>query len=175
MSEKLAANDQNATQAPQAGGTFNVITQYLKDLSFESPTAPFSIVELREPPKLDIGINIELKPCATNPQAANLPDKDDVYEVILSLSTKALKPDESVLFNVELLYAGLFMAKDIEPQHLRPLLAIEAPRLLFPFARHILSEATKNGGFPHVMLDPIDFTSLYYDNLAKTSPETGTA
>lgn len=174
MNEKLTDNDHNAAEAPQTG-TFNVVAQYLKDFSFESPHAPFSILNLTEPPQLEVGINIELNPFATNPQAENLPDRENLFEVMLSLSTKAQKADSSVLFHVELLYAGLFLVKDIEEQHLKPLLAIEAPRLLFPFARQILSEATKNGGFPHVMLDPIDFANLYYTNLAKTSPQTGTA
>ncbi|MDN5248615.1 protein-export chaperone SecB [Bartonella sp. TP] len=174
MNEKLADNDHNATDTPQTG-TFNVITQYLKDLSFESPHAPFSILDLREPPQLEVGINIELNPFANNPQAENIPDREHLFEVILSLSTKAQKADSALLFHVELLYAGLFLVKDIEEQHLRPLLAIEAPRLLFPFARQILSDATKNGGFPHVMLDPIDFANLYYTNLAKANPQAGTA
>ncbi len=143
---------------PQAEGAaapgMHILGQYIKDLSFENPNAPGSL-EQGEQPKLDINVNV-------GAQQLN----DERIEVVLTLTAKATRPD-TVMFNVELVYAGLFKITGVPKEHLHPFIMIECPRMIFPFARNILSEATRNGGFPPLMLDPIDFAQLYRQNMAQ--------
>ncbi|EJF74501.1 protein-export chaperone SecB [Bartonella alsatica] len=134
---------------------FAVLTQYLKDFSFENPSAPRSLRPREKTPQIDININVNANPIG-----------DDNYDVILSLSVKA-NDDTETLFHVELIYGGVFHIKNIPQEHVMPLVFIECPRLLFPFARQIISEATQNGGFPPLWIDPIDFAALFQKRLAE--------
>ncbi|WP_455476014.1 protein-export chaperone SecB [Bartonella sp. B17] len=140
---------------------FAVLTQYLKDFSFENPSAPRSLRPREKAPKIDIDINVNANPVG-----------DDNYDVVLSLSVKAYD-DTEILFHVELIYGGIFHLKNIPQEHVTPLVFIECPRLLFPFARQIVSDATQNGGFPPLWIDPIDFAALFQKRIAeeqKNSP-----
>lgn len=145
----------NNSEGAQALGQPNlsVLTQYVKDLSFENPDAPRSLGPRRTAPAINIGINV----------AANPVDGDD-YEIELRLEGRATDGDQ-VLFVAELLYAGIFRIQNVPKENLPPLLMIECPRLLFPFARQILADLTRNGGFPPLLIDPVDFTALYRQRL----------
>ena len=136
--------DEAAANGPQVG----ILTQYTKDLSFENPGAPASL-QMEGQPRIEINVNVNARRAA-----------DDVYEVELKIDAKAMNGD-AVAFAVELLYAGLFGLRNMPDEALEPFLVVEAPRILFPFARRIIADATRDGGFPPLMLEPIDFGSLY--------------
>jgi len=125
-----------------------IITQYVKDLSFENPNAPNSL-QLQAQPRIDVNVGVNARKAA-----------DDVYEVELKISAKA-DVDGTATFMVELVYAGLFGLQNVPEEALEPFCIIEGPRILFPFARRIIADAVRDGGFPPLMLDPIDFGALY--------------
>jgi len=130
--------------SPQAG----VLSQYVKDLSFENPNAP-AVYQWQGQPQIDVQFNI-----------ASAQVGDDVFEVVMKIEVKAIAADKTA-FQVELSYAGLFALRNIPDDQLQPFLLAEAPRILFPFARRVLADAVRDGGFPPLMLEPIDFGQLY--------------
>jgi preprotein translocase subunit SecB len=132
-----------------------VISQYVKDLSFENPNAP-AVYQWQTQPNIDVQFNIG---------SAQL--GDDVYEVVLKIDVKAEGEDKQVAFQVELVYAGLFGIRNVPAEQIPPFLLAEAPRILFPFARRVLSDAVRDGGFPPLMLEPIDFAQLYMQQQAQ--------
>ncbi len=136
---------------PQPGTqpSMRILGQYLKDLSFENPNAPQSLTPQQTQPDINISVNVN---------ARNLAPTD--FEVELHLDAKATLQGK-VIFAAELLYAGAFRLENFPKKLLHPAVLIECPRMLFPFARQILADATRNGGFPPLMLDPIDFASMY--------------
>ena len=143
--ENTPASGNGQTAKP----TLNVLAQYVKDLSFESPGAPNSLRGRDKAPGIAINVNVGANPLS-----------ETEFDVNLTLNAKA-SFDKEVLFNVELVYGGVFRIEGFPQEHMLPLLFIECPRLIFPFARQIVAEATRNGGFPPLMLDPIDFVELY--------------
>ncbi|GIK82766.1 MAG: protein-export protein SecB [Alphaproteobacteria bacterium] len=158
MAKAPAAKDDNgqgAAAAAQGVPTLNVLAQYIKDFSFENPNAPNSLRPREKSPNINININVN---------ATALSPSD--YEVVLRLDAKATDGAD-VIFNVELLYAGIFRLLNIAKEAMHPALLIECPRMLFPFARQIVAEATRNGGFPPLMIDPVDFNRLYQSRLAE--------
>lgn len=134
---------------------FAVLSQYLKDLSFENPNAPRSLRTQDSAPKIDINIDVSANPI-----------ENQQYDVALSLSVQATC-DTETLFNVELIYGGIFHIDNIPQEHVMPLVFIECPRLLFPFARQIISDATQNGGFPPLLINPIDFAGMFQKRVAE--------
>jgi preprotein translocase subunit SecB len=134
----------------------SILAQYVKDLSFENPNAPASMHQQNGQPKIDINVNVGVKKQA-----------DEIYEVELKLSANATFENGRTAFIAELLYGGVFGLKHVPEEHLELYLVVEAPRLLFPFARRILADATRDGGFPPLMLDPIDFAQLYFARQAQ--------
>lgn len=132
-----------------------VMGQYVKDLSFENPGAPETLRGQNNP---EINVGIDVKAAAGN---------DDTYEVELSIQAKATSGDKTI-FIVELSYAGLFQLSGLDKTALEPFLLIECPRILFPFARRVLADATRDGGFPPMMLEPVDFAALYRQRLAQS-------
>ena len=144
---------QPAPQAQQPG--IHVLGQYIKDLSFENPGAPRSLRPSDKAPKLDINVNVNARPQSENE-----------FEIELKLEAKATRGDDT-LFIAEVTYAGLFQIRNVPQEHMHPLLLIECPRLLFPFARQIIADATRQGGFPPLMVDPIDFAALYRQRMAE--------
>lgn len=136
--------DQAASSLPM-----HVLAQYVKDLSFENPNAPQSLLPGRPQPQVNIGVDVQVQPMG-----------EDVYEVVLKLNCEA-KHDEATAFLVEIAYAGLFQLPGLPQEHHRAVLLIEAPRMLFPFARAIVAAATQDGGYPPLMINPIDFMDLY--------------
>ncbi|MBX3596574.1 MAG: protein-export chaperone SecB [Rhizobiaceae bacterium] len=146
------------TGAPAGNGkppVLNVLVQYLKDLSFESPGAPNSLRAREKAPNINIGVNVNANPLS-----------DTEFDVVLSLNAKA-QIDNDVMFNVELVYGGVFHVENFPQEHMLPVLFIECPRLLFPFARQIIADASRNGGFPPLMLDPIDFVQMFQQRIAE--------
>ena len=133
--------------------SLKILGQYLKDLSFENPNAPLSLAPQQQQPDINISVNVN---------ARNLGPVD--FEVELHLDAKATA-DGKVIFAADLLYAGMFRLENFPANLLHPAVLIECPRMLFPFARQILADATRNGGFPPLMLDPIDFTVMYQRRL----------
>lgn len=141
------------------GISLNVLGQYTKDLSFESPNASQSLRSPGDNPRLDVSINV---------QAAGI--DEDVYEVSLALEVNA-KSDQGVVYNIELLYGGIFRLTGPEGDLLQRILFIDCAAILFPFARRVIADLTRDGGFPPLMLDPIDFGTLYARNIANAQAE----
>ncbi|WP_372708386.1 protein-export chaperone SecB [Brevundimonas sp.] len=143
-----AAPAENGGGAP-AGPGFRILAQFVRDLSFENPKAPDSL-RIDGKPAIDMGVEM-------NAQGRN----DGLFEVDLRLTVRATT-DNMTVFNIELLYGGLFALSGVAEADVEPLLLVECPRYLFPFAREIIARATSDGGFyPPFMLDPIDFASIY--------------
>jgi preprotein translocase subunit SecB len=142
--------------SPQAG----LLTQYVKDLSFENPNAP-AVYQWQSQPRIDVQFNIA---------AQNI--GDELYEVSLKVDVKA-QSDEGPAFQVELLYAGLFAIRNVPEDQLHPFLFAEAPRLLFPFARRVIADVIRDGGFPPLLIDPIDFGAMYLAQAQATDENSG--
>ena len=152
------ANGNGASQdlAPQ----MNVLAQYTKDLSFENPNAPRSLTSQQGAPEISIQVNVNLRQLAASD-----------YEVELLLEGSAVE-GANTLFRFDLNYGGVFRVQNVPEQDLQPILMIECPRLLFPFAREIVANALRGGGFPPLLIDPIDFVSLYRQRLAENENQT---
>src|SRR5262245_27830401 len=138
-----------------AQSQLNVLGQYIKDFSFENPNAPRSLQPTQTQPAINMQINVGVQPLA-----------ESDYEVSLKLEGKA-ESSGNLLFAFDLTFAGVFRVQNVPPQTLQPLIMIECPRLLFPFAREIVATAVRNGGFPPLLLDPVDFVSLYQQRVAQ--------
>ncbi|MGE0338817.1 MAG: protein-export chaperone SecB [Xanthobacteraceae bacterium] len=143
---------QNGGQTDANAPGLGILGQYVKDLSFENPNAPQSLMmQPEQPPAVDVQINVNAKPMAE-------PD----YEVELKIEVRAEdKKAKRVLFNLELAYAGVFRITNMPKENIQPLLLIECPRLLFPFVRRIVADSISEGGFPPIMLQPVDFAALF--------------
>ena len=137
-----------------------LLTQYLKDLSFENPGAPQVHILRGEMPRAQLNLDVRARTIAPMQ-----------YEVSLVLGISATREQETV-YIVELEYAGLFDVTGIPEEHVTPLLMIEAPRILFPFAREVLAKATRDGGYPPVLLNPIDFLAVFREQM-KRQAEAG--
>jgi preprotein translocase subunit SecB len=144
-------------EANQAPPQLNVLAQYVKDLSFENPNAPGSLQQQSQAPKINIQINVNAKPLAQND-----------FEVELKIEGRAEVPN-LFLFSFDLLYAGVFKIQNVPQENVHAIVMIECPRLLFPFAREIIATAVRDGGFPPLMLDPVDFVSLYRQNMERAN------
>jgi preprotein translocase subunit SecB len=149
-------SDGNGGPQPQAMPQIGVLGQYVKDLSFENPNAPQSITPTPagQQPSINIQVNVDATPMSATD-----------FEVTLRLEGKA-EAQGMLLFNFELVFAGAFRIQNVPPETLQPIVLIECPRLLFPFAREIVATAVRNGGFAPLLLDPIDFVGLYRQRMA---------
>lgn len=161
MSEQDGAT--GAALPPTGNGSddrvqIGVISQYVKDMSFENPNAP-AVYQWQAQPQFDVQFNIGAQQVG-----------EDAHEVVLKIDVTA-KTDEGTAFNIELLYGGLFGIRNLPADQLQPFLLAEAPRILFPFARRVISDAVIDGGFPPLMLDPIDFGALYMQQKAQRDAE----
>lgn len=140
---------------PGAQPQLNVLAQYIKDFSFENPRAPLSLQPQQQQSAINIQINVN----------ANALNQTDI-EVTLRLEGKA-ELQGNVLFSFDLTFGGVFRIQNIPPESVHPVVMIECPRLLFPFAREIIATAVRNGGFPPLLLDPVDFVGLYRQRMAE--------
>ncbi len=144
-----------------ASPNLQIVTQYLKDLSFENYNAPQSLVHSEAPPEIEVSVNLD---------AQNVGEK--LFEIELTITATADREDERI-FLVEAVYGGLFQVQNISEQATRLVCLIECPRLLFPFVRRIIADATRDGGFPPLLIEPIDFYRLYRERQA--NPENAGA
>ena len=151
--DQVGANGEDTM--PQVG----LISQYVKDLSFENPNAP-AVYQWQAQPQIEVQFNIG---------AGNV--GEDVHEVSLKIEITA-SAEGKTAFAVELVYAGLFAIRNVPEEQLQPFLFAEAPRLLFPFARRVVADAIRDGGFPPLVLDPIDFGALYMQRAAQVQAES---
>lgn len=157
--------DAAATAQPEGAvrPSINILAQYTKDLSFENPL-------VRKPssqPSMEMRVDID----------ARQEDKEkNIHEVIMQIKATA-KAEDKTLFVLELDYAGLFALNNFKPEQIELPLLVECPRLLFPYARQVISNVTIDGGFPPLLIDPIDFMSLYIKQRAEkqASGEPGAA
>ena len=163
-----------ADQEPASGGNgsgensnepqVSILAQYVKDLSVENPSSP-QVFSWQVQPNLDVQFNIAVNPAG-----------DNIHEVILKIEISA-RSENGPHFIVDLSYGGLFGLRNLPEEALQPFILIEAPRLLFPFARQIIAEAISNTGFPPLLLDPIDFAAAYVAQLqaqgGEAAPEGG--
>ncbi len=141
-----------AAEGEQIG--VRVIAQFIRDLSFENPGAPESLRGGNQP-EIDMGVEMNARGRT-----------DGLFEVDLKLSARATRGSEAV-FHVEVVYGGLFQVTGVTEDDLEPVLLIECPRFLFPFARRVIADVTSEGGFPPFLIDPIDFGGVYAQRKAQ--------
>ncbi|TAD79263.1 MAG: protein-export chaperone SecB [Sphingomonadales bacterium] len=140
------------------GPAVGIITQYVKDMSVENPSAP-DVYQWAEAPQIDVQFNIGAEPIGT-----------DVHEVTLKLILTATS-QRGTMYIVELAYCGLVGMRNVPEDQAHAFLYAEAPRLLFPFARRVVADAVRDAGFPPLMVDPVDFNGLYAQQLAARRAE----
>ncbi len=148
--------DQNSNGGAEPGAAtprFSVLAQYIKDFSFENPNAPRTLAP-HQGPNISLQVNVTARQLAPND-----------YEVGLTLEGGAGE-GPAALFKFELNYAGVIRVENIPPEQIPPVVMIEGPRLLFPFARQIVADAVRGGGYPALYVDPIDFHGLYLKRIA---------
>ena len=158
-SPDTAPSGEQVAAAPGAQPGIHVLGQYIKDLSFENPNAPASLAGGDGSPEINVNVNVN---------ARRISETD--AEVELKLEATARRGDRT-LFVTEVTYAGVFQLQNVPTEHLQPVMLIECPRLLFPFARQILADATRQGGFPPLLIDPVDFAALYRQKLESAAAE----
>lgn len=147
--------------AAGGGPQVQLIAQYVKDLSFENPNAP-GVYQHQKPPQIDVQFNIGREKVG-----------DDLWESVLKLDVSATAEDGKPAFQVELVYAALFRLADVPDEQVQPFLLIDGPAMIFPYARRILADAVRDGNFPALMLEPIDFASLYMQQQQKIAQGGG--
>ena len=157
--EKNTKNSAKTAAHERADRQLIVHAQYIKDFSFENPNAPKVLIENLGQPDVEINVSV----------AAKLTG-DNQYEVLLNLGAKAVA-GETPMFLVDLTYAGLVSPQGVTGDDINPLIMIEAPRLLFPFARALISDATRDGGFMPLNIQPVDFIAVYQHNLERQAAE----
>ena len=157
----MAESGNGAANTQGGQPRFSVLTQYVKDFSFENPNAPRSLMQTASAPKIAMQINVN----ATTLSATD-------HEVILTIEGGAGEGADA-LFKFDLQYHGILRLENIPAEQVQPLVMIEGPRLLFPFARQIIAEAVRSGGFPPLYVDPIDFHGLYLQRVAAAQAAQG--
>lgn len=150
----MSDDNQQPGAGEQLQPSLQISAQYVKDLSFENPNAPRSLTQQTTPPQVTVNVDVRTQQLAEN-----------AFEVVLHIKAEA-KTGDAATFLCELSYGGVVTLANVTKEQTAPLLLIEAPRLLFPFARSVIAEATRNGGFPPLLIQPIDFTELFRRQLA---------
>ena len=162
----MADDNTNGGARPEPGESkqpqINVLGQYIKDLSFENPSAPRSLRGVGKP-SIQINFNVQAQPIG-----------EEMFEVALTLEANATG-EEGVIYNLELVYAGGFRLHNLPKEAIQPVLFIECPALLFPFVRRLVGDLSREGGFPPLLLDPIDFASLYRQRMMQTQTAANAA
>lgn len=131
--------------------SFAMRGQYIKDLSFENPHAPKSLLAMKEPPKVDMSIDLAAQRV-----------QEELFDLTMKITVRAT--GERTLFLVDLAYGGLFALTNIPEDKMEQLLLVDAAFLLYPFARRVVADVTRDGGFPPLLLEPVDFFRLYQEN-----------
>lgn len=132
--------------------------QYIKDLSFENPRAPASIFSLQQAPQMDVSVNLG---------AQRLDEK--VFELSIHIATRAIA-DKTTVFLCDVVYAGVIEVQAIADDALESVIFIQGAQLLYPFARRVIADLTRDGGFPPLQLDPMDFAGMYLQQQAQKAP-----
>ncbi len=156
--ETIMATTNGGPGASVPPPSINILAQYIKDLSFENPNAPGSFAGSGPAPGVNIKFNVNATPLSSTE-----------FEVALHVEAKA-EHEEKLLFNIELVYSGIFRLMNVPQEIVQQIVLIECPRMLFPFARQIVADAVRNGGFPPLMIDPVDFAGLYRERFAQQPP-----
>jgi preprotein translocase subunit SecB len=159
MTDAAPAPEETLDEA-ESGPGIRVLAQFIRDLSFENPRAPDSLHSAQAQPAIDLGVEMS---------ARGRPD--GLFEIDLKLTATAARENEAV-FHLELVYGGLFAVTGVPEAELEPVLLIECPRFLFPYARRIVSEMTSEGGFPPFLLEPLDFATIYAQRKAAEAQQT---
>jgi preprotein translocase subunit SecB len=163
MAQTASGNGPDGAPAPSGAPLQLIINaQYIKDLSFENPRAPHTLMQPPSTPAVEI--NVDVKAQGLSPET---------FEVVLTIKASA-KTEAETLFLVELTYGAVVTARNLTQEMVAPVLLVETPRLMFPFARNIIADATRDGGYPPLMINPIDFTELLRRNPASI-PAPGAA
>ncbi|NRA29449.1 MAG: protein-export chaperone SecB [Parvularculaceae bacterium] len=144
--------------APEGAPSMRLLTQYLKDLSFESPTAPQSLGSNLAAPQMEVSVDVNARGLGNNR-----------FEVELSCSATA-KRDGAVIYVCEANYAGLFQIENVPQDRMEPILLVDGPHLLFPFIRQIIAQSVRDGGFQPLLLEPLDFMGMYQMQKAQQVP-----
>lgn len=161
MAEETPTPETGDNGAQEGMPPIGVNAQYIKDLSFEAPTAPAIYAAMQDKaPDIQIGVNVDFTEFESN-----------IFEVVLKIEARCTVGEE-IAFLLELEYGGLFTL-NVDDDVKGPVLLIECPRLLFPFARNILADVSRDGGFPPLMLGPVDFAQLYQQELARQEEAGG--
>jgi preprotein translocase subunit SecB len=143
-----------------------VLSQYVKELSFRNLMAAASAQAYDHQPTIDMGVEVKSRPIG---------DQGEAVEVDLCINVAAKRAD-TLMFSANLIYSGLFQFVNVNKEDIEPLIWIECPRLLFPFSRQIMAEVTREGGYPPLMINPIDFTPLYWAELRdRQARDTGSS
>lgn len=146
-----------STQTPQndQSSGFTIRSQYIKDLSFENPNSPQSLFLSGGQPDIKVGVDIKAQKI-----------QEDLYETVLHINVRA-KMEGATMFLADLAYGGLFQVANTPAEAIEPMVMVDFPFVLFPFARRVISDVVRDGGFPPLMLEPINFHSLYLQNKAQ--------
>lgn len=162
MSDETANQSAAAGQAQPDGQPALVINaQYVKDLSFENPNAPASLMQQGSAPNVEVGVDTSVVKL-----------EGSTFEVTLTVRAEG-KSDDKNLFLVETAYAGIFTLGEVPEEYVAPMLYVEAPRQLFPFARAIVAECVRDGGFPPLLIHPVDFMALFQQRAAEQAKAAG--
>jgi len=148
---------------PDNSPHLRVLSQYVKELSFRNSLAAASAQAYEVQPTIDMGVQVKSR---------TVGDNDEATEVDLCISVDARRGEEP-MFSVSLVYSGLFQLMNLRPEEIEPMIWVECPRLLFPFSRQILAEITREGGYPPLMINPIDFAPLYWAELKDREERAG--
>lgn len=162
----MAQNGKSSTPVPQGGEPgiqVQVMGQYIKDLSFENPNIGKLMAGQPENPNLDVEINVGVATLQQN-----------VFESAIQFKAQA-KASIGVIYDLEVVYAGAFRIENAPPEALEPMLYVNCPSLIFPFLRRIVADVTREGGFPPLLLDPVDFGALYMRKKQLGMPGMGQA
>ena len=163
MADETSPDLNNPALQPNGEDTspaIGLISQYVKDLSFENPNAP-AVYQWQDAPQVDVQFNIAADSVGEN-----------LYEVTLKIDVTS-KTDQGTSFVIDLKYAGLFGVRNVPDDQLQPFFLAEAPRILFPFARRVVADAVRDGGFPPLLLDPVDFPGLFMQQALAAQGEAG--
>ena len=161
MADETSADINNPALQPNGEDTspaIGLISQYVKDLSFENPNAP-AVYQWQDAPQVDVQFNIAADSVGEN-----------LYEVTLKIDVTS-KTDQGTSFVIDLKYAGLFGVRNVPDDQLQPFFLAEAPRILFPFARRVVADVVRDGGFPPLLLEPIDFHGLFMQQVQQVEAE----
>jgi preprotein translocase subunit SecB len=136
--------------------SLQIISQYIKDLSFENPSMGVNV----QRPQIEFTVDLQARRLQEN----------GPFEVVLKMRVSA-KQDEKPVFLLEIAYGGLFVLERVPEEVLQPMLLIECPRLMFPFVRRVVSDLISDGGLPPLMIEPIDFASLYRNRMMQAQQQ----